>query len=212
MKLVDWSMQGLEFGNCNCSWGCSCQFNGPPTLGHCRAHTFVQIEKGRFGDVPLDGLRWGIMAAWPAAIHLGNGTFQSIVDERANPAQRAALEAVSQGKETEPGKLIWQVFSATVTKRLPTLFKPINLSIDLKTCTASLTVPGVLESTAAPISNPVTKADHRVRVTLPTGFEFTEAEFGSGHARSSPGAIELSHDGTHAHIARIHWSTHGVVR
>lgn len=212
MKLVEWSMQGLEFGNCNCAWGCSCQFNGPPSNGHCRAHTFVQIERGRFGDVPLDGLRWGIMGSWPAAIHLGNGTFQSIVDERANPAQRAALEAISQGKETEPGKLIWQVFSTTVTKRLPTLFKPIELKIDLKTCSAQLTVPGVLQSSAVPISNPVTKADHRVRVTLPTGFEFTEAEFGSGRAESAAGAIELKHDGTHAHIARIHWSTHGVVR
>jgi hypothetical protein len=212
MKLVEWSMQGLEFGSCNCAWGCSCQFNGPPSNGDCRAHTFVQIEKGRFGDVPLDGLRWGIMGAWPAAIHLGNGTFQSIVDERANPSQRAALEAISQGKETEPGTLIWQVFSATITKRLPTLFKPIDLTIDIKTCSARVTVPGVIESSAVPISNPVTKAPHRVRVTLPTGFEFTEAEFGSGTAKASSGPIALNHDGTHAHLARIHWSTRGVVR
>ena len=212
MKLVEWSMQGLEFGSCNCNWGCSCQFNGPPSNGNCRAHTFVQIEQGRFADVTLDGLRWGIMAAWPAAIHLGNGSFQSIIDERANPAQRAALEAISQGRETEPGALIWQVFSATITNRLPTLFKPIELKIDLKSCAAELSVPGVLESSAVPISNPVTKAAHRVRVTLPTGFEFTEAEFGSGKAKSPPGPIELSHDGTHAHIAHIHWGTRGVVR
>jgi hypothetical protein len=212
MKLVEWTMQGLEFGSCNCAWGCSCQFNGPPTLGHCRAHTFVQIEKGRFGDVTLDGLRWGILGQWPAAIHMGNGTFQSIIDERANPQQRAALEAISQGKETEPGSLIWQVFSTTVTKLQPTLFKAIDLTIDLKTCSARVTVPGVIESSAVPISNPVTKAPHRVRVTLPTGFEFTEAEFGSGKATASSGPIELSHDGTHAHIAHIHWGTRGVVR
>lgn len=212
MKLVEWSMEGYEFGSCNCAWGCSCQFNGPPTHGHCRAHTFVQIEKGRFGEVNLDGLRWGILGQWPAAIHLGNGTFQSIIDERANPAQRAALEAVSQGRETEPGKLIWQVFSTTVTKLQPTLFKRIDLTIDLKTCSARVAVAGVIESDAEPISNPVTKAPHRVRVTLPTGFEFTEAEFGSGRATASSGAIKLDHEGSHAHIARIHWSTHGVVR
>ena len=211
MNLVNWSMQGLEFASCNCAWGCSCQFNGPPTHGNCRAHTFVQIDKGRFGDVVLDGLRWGIMGAWPAAIHLGNGTFQSIIDERANPKQREALEAISQGKETEPGKLIWQVFSATITKRLPTLFKVIDLTIDLKARTARVKVPGVLEGTAESIRNPVTGADHQVRVTLPTGFEFTESEFVSGQAKSS-GAIELNLDGTHAHLSRIHWGTHGVVR
>ena len=211
MNLVEWSMQGLEFGSCNCAWGCSCQFNGPPSYGHCRAHTFVQIEKGRFGDVILDGLRWGIMGMWPSAIHLGNGTFQSVVDERADAKQRAALEAISQGKETEPGKLIWQVFSTTVTKLLPTLFRPIDLAIDVKSCVARVSVPGVIESSAEPISNPVTKAAHRVRVTLPTGFEFTEAEFGSGKAKTT-GVIALDHDGTHAHLAKIHWGTHGVVR
>ena len=82
MKLVDWSMQGVEFANCNCAIGCPCQFNALPTHGNCRAHTFVQIDKGRFGNVKLDGLRWGIMAMWPGPIHLGNGTFQAIVDER----------------------------------------------------------------------------------------------------------------------------------
>ena len=211
MKLADWFMQGVEFANCNCIWGCPCQFNGAPTHGNCRAYTFVHIEKGRFNDVPLDGLRWGILAAWPGPIHLGNGTFQSVVDERADVKQRAALEAVSHGRETEPGKLIWQVFSTTVTKLLPTVFKPIDLEVDIKTRTAKVSVPGMLEGRAESIRNPMTKADHQIRVTLPTGFEFTESEFVSGTAKAA-GQIEIDFDGTHAHLARIHWSKHGVVR
>ena len=211
MKLADWVMQGVEFANCNCIWGCPCQFNGAPTHGNCRAYTFVHIDKGRFNDVPLDGLRWGILAAWPGPIHLGNGTFQSVVDERADKRQRDALEAVSHGRETEPGKLIWQVFSTTVTRLLPTVFKPIELKVDMKARTAKVSVPGVLEGSAESIRNPMTKAEHQIRVTLPTGFEFTESEFVSGSAMA-PGQIELDFDGTHAHLARIHWSTHGVVR
>ncbi len=211
MKLVEWSIQGLEFGNGNFALGLPSQFNALPTLGHCRAHTFVQVDKGRFGDVILDGLRWGIMGLWPGPIHLGNGTFQAIVDERADAKQRAALEAVAHGKETEPGKLIWQVFSAMVTKVLPTLYKPIDLSIDLKTGSAKVKVPGLIDSSASPISNPVTGVAHRARVTLPTGFEFTDAEFVSGKAKTT-GPIDLQFDGTHAHLAKIHWSTHGVVR
>lgn len=211
MALTEWVMQGVEFGNCNCNVGCPCQFNALPSHGNCRAHTFVQVDKGRFGTVPLDGLRWGIMAAWPGPIHLGNGTFQVVIDERANAEQRAALEAVARGRETDPGALIWQVFSATITKHLPTLAKPIDLQIDLEQRTARLKVPGLIESTAAPIRNPVTGAPHRVRVTLPEGFEYTEAEFACGKARSS-GPIELNFDDTHVHLARVHWSTHGVVR
>ena len=212
MKLVEWSMQGTEFANCNCAYGCPCQFNALPTHGNCRAYGFVQIEKGHFGDVPLDGLRWGIMGSWPGPIHLGNGTFQSIVDQSANQQQRAALEAVSHGKETEPGTLIWQVFSTTVTKVLPTLFKSIDLTIDLKARTARVKVADVVEGRASSITNPVTGEEHHARITLPTGFEYTECEVVSGTGKTAGGPIELNFDGTYAQLARIHWSTHGVVR
>ena len=94
-------MQGVEFINCNCAWGCPCQFNSLPTYGDCRALGFGQIEQGRYGDVPLDGLRWGVLLAWPKAIHFGNGTMQAIVDERADARQRAALEAIIQGRDTD---------------------------------------------------------------------------------------------------------------
>jgi hypothetical protein len=60
---VEWAMQGVEFVNCNCSWGSPRQFNGPPTQGDCRAFCLVQIDRRRFGDAPLDGLRWGMLAA-----------------------------------------------------------------------------------------------------------------------------------------------------
>ncbi len=211
MSYTEWFMQGLEFANCNCAWGCPCQFNGPPTQGNCHAFCFVQIDRGRFGKVPLDGLRWGILGAWPNAIHLGNGKFQSVIDERANADQRTALEAISHGRETDPGSLIWQVFSTTVTEYLPTLFKPIDLSIDYQKRTAKVRVPGLLDGQAESIRNPVTGQPHQVRVTMPTGFEFTESEVLSGKSKSV-GPIPLELDGSHAHLAQIHWSTHGVVR
>jgi hypothetical protein len=208
---MNWTMEGYEYVNCNCAWGCPCQFNGPPTYGNCHACGFLQIERGHFGDVPLDGLRWGILGAWPAAIHLGNGRLQTIIDERANPQQRKAIEAVSHGQETEPGSLIWQVFSTTISEFLPTLYKPIDLAIDYKARTARVTVPGIVDSIAESIRNPVTNAPHPVRVTMPTGFEFTDSEVVSGKSRVT-GPIPMELDGSHAHLARIHWSTHGVVR
>jgi hypothetical protein len=210
-KYVDWVMEGFEFANCNCTWGCPCQFNGPPTQGHCRATCFIQIEKGHFANVPLDGLRWGVLAVWPAAIHLGNGRLQTIVDERASPQQRQAIEKVSHGGETEPGSLIWQVFSTTITEFLPTLYKPIDLTIDYAGRTARVKVSGVIEGRADSIRNPMTGAPHPVRVSMPTGFEFTESEVVSGKTKAT-GPIELDLDGSHAHLARIRWSTHGVLR
>jgi hypothetical protein len=208
---VEWSMQGVEYNNCNCNWGCPCQFNALPSHGDCRALGFFQIDKGHFGNVPLDGLRWGIFASWPKAVHMGNGTFQTVVDARADERQRAAIEAVSHGRETDAGSLIWQVFSTTITTWLPTLVKPIDLSIDVSAGTASLRVPGLVTGGAKPITNPVTGAAHRPQLTLPKGFEFTTAEMVSGTA-SSTGDIGLDFHDTHAHLAPFHWSNHGVVR
>ncbi len=211
MAFTEWEIEGTEFVNCNCDCGCPCQFNSLPTHGHCRAHTFIRVDRGRYGGVALDGLNWGMFVAWPGPIHLGNGTFQMIVDERADARQRAALEAIGQGRDTDPGSLIWQVFSTTVTTLLDTIYAPIDLQIDLDERTSSMRIPGLAESTAAPITNRKTGAAQRVRVTLPAGFEFTEAEFVAG-STTATGDIPLEFSSTHAHLARIHWSTHGVVR
>ena len=208
---MEWALQGLEYVNCNCAWGCPCQFNGPPTQGHCRRPRLCRSKRATLARSPLDGLRWGVLAAWPAAIHLGNGRLQTIIDERADPRQRKAIEAISHGEETEPGTLVWQVFATTITEFLPTLYKPIDLAIDYPARTARVRVPGLIEGAAETIRNPVTREPHPVRVTMPTGFEFTDSEVLSGQSKAT-GPIALDLDGSHAHLARIHWSTHGVVR
>jgi hypothetical protein len=210
MAYVEWWMRGVEFANCNCDFGCPCQFNSLPSKGSCHAHTFVHVDEGRFGDVPLDGLNWGILLSWPRAIHLGGGTSMAVIDERADPAQRAALESIALGRETEPGALIWQVFSTTMTRVLPALVRPISLAIDVDAATARLQVPGLIESESGPIANPGTGGPHRVRLELPAGFEFRVAEFGRGTTRAQ-GPLELRFEDSHAHLARVHWSTHGVL-
>ena len=57
----------------------------------------------------------------------------------------------------------------------------------------------------------MTGAPHRARLTLPAGFEYQDAEFVAGTGKSQ-GPIKLDFNATHAHIAKLHWSTHGVVR
>ncbi len=211
MAFVDWHMHGEALTHCNCAWGCPCQFNALPTHGHRSALTFLRIGRGRYGDVPLDGLRWGVLASWPGAPHQGGGTLQAVVDAQADARQRGALEAIAHGRDTEPGTLIWQIYSATITSLLPTLARSIELDIDLAARTARLFVPGVAEFAAMPIRNPRTGESQQIRVAMPQGSEYTEAEFVSGRGVAT-GAIPLEFTDTHAHLARVHWSTHGVVR
>ena len=67
--MTPWDIQGIKLINCNCSYGCPCQFNALPTKGFCEAMGAVSIEKGHFREVPLDGLKIGVVFSWPGPIH-----------------------------------------------------------------------------------------------------------------------------------------------
>ncbi len=121
----------------------------------------MQIEKGHYGKVKLDGLRWAITAAWPGPIHMGHGEIQPIVDERATPEQREALAKIMTGKDTEPGATFFNVFVSMCDKVHEPMFKPIEFGADMKTCDGHVRVPGVLDVKTEAIRNPVTgKAHH----------------------------------------------------
>jgi hypothetical protein len=89
--MVDWRIDALTFGSCNCDYGCPCQFELRPTHGNCTGFEVGRIERGHFGDTRLDGLHWAVLYAWPGPIFEGDGAMQAVIDERANDAQRAAL-------------------------------------------------------------------------------------------------------------------------
>ena len=72
MTDVKWTIKAREFVNCNCAYGCPCQFNALPTHGNCQAVAGMQIDEGHHGDTRLDGLRFVGIFRWPGAIHEGN--------------------------------------------------------------------------------------------------------------------------------------------
>ena len=210
MPYVDWRMRGPELLNCNCAWGCPCQFNALPTHGDCRAVGAMRIDEGHFGDVDLSGLNWVVLMAWPQAIHLGHGECLPIVDERADEAQREALLTILSGQETEPGATIFNVFAATFDKVHDPLFRSIAFEADEERRLGRIRVEGLVDTSIEPIRNPVTGDEHRARVTMPGGFEYKEAEYASGRTEAS-GPIALNWDSRHAHLAMVDMRTTGVV-
>src|ERR1700748_1484125 len=60
-----WTIRGTEFENCNCAWGCPCQFGAKSTQGHCEAFMCGHIEEGNFNDTSLDALDWAMVMYWP---------------------------------------------------------------------------------------------------------------------------------------------------
>ncbi|HKJ08348.1 MAG TPA: DUF1326 domain-containing protein [Gammaproteobacteria bacterium] len=208
MAYADWEIRGPVAVTCNCDWGCPCQFNSRPTHGDCTAAIGMQVHSGHFDAVALDGLRWVALLAWPGAIHEGHGQCLPIVDERADEAQREALLTILSGLETEPGATVFNVFAATYDTVHQPRFAAIDFEADPQACTARIRVPGLVEATGRPIANPVTGEPHRVRVGLPRGFEYREAEYGSSTASASD-PMPMAWTDRHAHMFEMHMTPYG---
>ena len=211
MAAVKWKIKAREFANCNCSYGCPCQFNGLPTHGHCRAVVGIAIDKGNHGTTKLDGLKAAGIFKWPGPIHEGKGEAAVIIDERANAAQREALLRIMSGQDTEPGATIFNVFAATYEKVHDPIFSKIEFDVDIPKRRARLVVPGVIETRGEPILNPVTGKEHRARIDMIGGFEYKLAEVGRGWSKTKrPIAYELAD--TYGHFCELNLSQSGIVK
>jgi len=211
MSDVTWVLKGRNFSHCNCAYGCPCQFNALPTSGNCQAVVGIAIDQGHHGDTKLDGLRFAGVFRWPGPIHEGHGEAVPIVDERATSEQRDAILRIMSGQDTEPGATFFQVYGSTLEKVHEPIFAKIDLDIDVDARRARFVVPGIIDARGEPIVNPVTKQEHRARLDMPDGFEFTMAEVGRGWAKTA-GAIKLNLADSHAHFAELHIAGTGVVR
>ncbi len=208
---IEWRMKATELANCNCAYGCPCQFNALPTHGDCRAAVGYAIEDGNFGSAQLGGLRAVVLLSWPGAIHEGNGTMQLIIDERADAGQRDALQKILTGQETDEMATIFWVLGAMCPNKLEPLFRPIDIEIDVDARQGHFRVPGIVETVGEPIRNPVTGAEHRARIDLPDGFEYRIAEMGSGTTRATAAIALPGLENTYAQFAHIHLSNKGIV-
>jgi len=134
-----------------------------------------------------------------------------VVDERATPAQREALLRIMTGQDTEPGATIFNVFASTLTKLHDPIFAPIDFQVDVAGRKARLVVKGVTEGRGEPILNPVTGAQHRVRIDMVGGFEYKLAEIGRGWSKTS-GPIKMDLTDSYGQFAEIHLCQSGIVR
>ncbi len=99
-KKAPWNMTGQLEEACSCDAACPCWFDSKPTKMTCGGGQVIFIDKGNYGELPLDGLAFAVMGQSPAGKtmmeSIGSWDFVRIyIDEKANPAQRKALEAIA---------------------------------------------------------------------------------------------------------------------
>ncbi len=78
-----WSIEADYTDCCCCAVSCPCLFGSAPTRGYCDGVTLVEIERGHFGDVRLDGVK-------VLAVYRGGDWIKFYVADEANEAQTEA--------------------------------------------------------------------------------------------------------------------------
>ena len=204
-------IHGMEYGNCNCAYGCPCQFNALPTYGNCQYLLFARIDSGSFGDTSLDGAVFAMFGKFPGAVHEGNGTQQLVLDEGLSDAQRAAIRSIVYNEEGYEMKFHYAIYNAMSTSSLEPIVTKVSLEADVAERTAKGSAPGLFESVAEPIRNPVTGAVHRAQIVLPHGFEYTVAEMGSGTSTTQE-PIPLHFAESYAQFNELHLTQDSVIR
>ena len=102
MTTTPWVLKGTEYGNCNCDYGCPCQFNGRPSApnGDCRYALFTQIDEDQMGKAISY-----IMSVFPHQSSIPCLAFRTMnlgvrFGSSADVRRRGALGLLSGGKPT----------------------------------------------------------------------------------------------------------------
>lgn len=142
MAQKTWELTGQYMESCNCDYLCPCIFTNPQapaTHDNCIALMAYRIDRGRLGDIVLDGLKFALVIRSKRVMAEGDWVFGVVVDERANDAQRRALGEIASGQAGGPPQMIRDNL---VSDFRGVEFRPIDFTIDgLRRAAA---IPGVL--------------------------------------------------------------------
>ena len=198
---MDWELKGTVIVACNCDYGCPCNFNARPTTGKCEGTWTWHVERGTFGDASLDDLNFTVCVDWPGAIHEGNGEALILVDERADEAQRNAIETLVGGDVGGP----WAVLAWT----WPTIHgpKPVPYDVHLDGVKTRVKAGDSYEMVSETIKNPVSGAEVHPGAVLPEGIVFKEADLGSSTTLRVSDGIAYQHPGKYTAVGPFEYSS-----
>lgn len=201
MSDQSWSIEGEYFESCNCELLCPCLLSHAqvsPTEGHCDVVLATHIARGTCGGVDLSGLNAVQALTTPGPMAQGNGTLAVYVDNRANEAQRAALEAIFTGKAGGPPSLL----TGMIVHRLPTKSAAISFSSDGKVYKLSMAgISDVMVEGVTGAGNQVVWLDN---VAHPFSSRLAAAKGTS--SRYKDHSLSFENSGRNGHFSPISWS------
>ena len=198
-------MEGELFGPCNCDWGCPCNFDAPPTYGNCDGIYIFYVREGRYGDVVLDGLKYGHAGSSPGPVHEGNMTSVLVVDEAATAEQFEALETLWTSGESG---LPFDIWNSVTSTWLDPVKAPIELELAGINSRVRIGDDGSLcRIEMSRVKNPVTGEEEELYLDKPTGFMSTRTELGTSDVfRLTIGGFDWDYAGRYAEHAEYSYS------
>lgn len=169
--MAKWWWKADYVETCNCAHGCPCNFTQIPTDGTCKSVVAWEIREGECEGVRLDGLILGMIASWPGPIHKGNGQALVYIDERANAAQRAALERIGCGQVGEGGP--FALFATTYAAPPTVVHGPVRLT--RKGRRVELALGALAQASVGPVCQDL-GGEASVRLVIPGGFIFDDGD------------------------------------
>lgn len=204
MADVAWEIGGDYFETCSCDYVCPClpsNLAARPTQGHCHFAFAFQIDRGRYGGVPLDGLAFAVVGRSPGVMAEGNWSVGLIVDQRASAEQNQAITAIASGQAGGPmaalGPLIGTFLGAEA--------RPIHFQKDgLK---RSVSIPGVLDQAVEGVPSPSRPGEPlAIDNTLhPANARLALARAARSHLHVFGLDWDDASGGNNGHFAPFHW-------
>lgn len=168
-ELPAWRTVGDWFDVCECSVPCPCTWAQPPTFGHCDFVLVWHIREGSYGDVPLEGLNVVALGNMQGALWGDHEvTMAILMDDRADPEQREALQMIFSGQVGGWPATFGELVGADV---LGLEFVPISVEVAPDLAYWRAEIPGRLLARGEALSGPTTPPGERVQVLNPPGAE-----------------------------------------
>jgi len=167
--IPNWWAKGDWFDVCSCDMACPCEFAQAPTNDHCEGLLAWHINEGEYGGANLKDLNVVAVSAFDGNIWEGPKEFRMgmFMDERADDAQRAALEAIFSGAA---GGFMANL-GPLVTEHLGVQAAPISFELADDLAFWKANIPGVIEAEAEALGGPTTPPGQRVQLLNPPGSE-----------------------------------------
>jgi hypothetical protein len=167
--ISPWHVDGDWFDACKCNVPCPCTFAQPPTYGDCDGIMVYHIRQGYYGEVPLNGLNLLGVVHFVGNIWAGEtkATLGLFIDQRANEAQRAALQLIWSGQAGG----FPETFARQIGKMLGIEYAPVDVEVAEDLADWRAQIPGRVNTYSEALTGPTTPPGKRVQTLNAPGSE-----------------------------------------